>query len=153
MRFSLSKESVGYHQVKSYCEVQNLLPLLISTTIPETSMNYLETCACSTYMPIKISSYKKLLTTRYSSNQPSNSFQNCLLALSSRPTWEAYALITLKTISPMTSLTKIILSPYLFIPTTLFWMPLSIKTPTPFLFATVPVYQSLKHVLSTSFAF
>ena len=26
-------------------------------------MNCLETCACSTYMPIKISSYKKLLTT------------------------------------------------------------------------------------------
>ena len=31
-------------------------------------MNCLETCACSTYMPIKIS-YKKLLTTRYISNQ------------------------------------------------------------------------------------
>ena len=68
MRFSLSKESVGYHQVKSYREVQNFLPLLIPTTIPKTSMNRLETCACSTYMPIKIS-YKKFLTTRYSSNE------------------------------------------------------------------------------------
>ena len=48
MRFSLSKESVGYHQVKSYREVQNFLPLLIPTTIPKTSMNCLE----STYMPI-----------------------------------------------------------------------------------------------------
>ena len=69
MRFSLSKESVGYHQVKSYHEVQNFLPLMIPTTIPKISMNYLETYACSTYIPIKISSYKKLLTTRYSSNQ------------------------------------------------------------------------------------
>jgi len=69
MRFSLSKENVGYHQVKSYHEVQNFLPLLIPTTIPKTSMNCLETYACSTYMPIKIFYYKILLTTRYSSNQ------------------------------------------------------------------------------------
>ena len=53
----------------------------------------------------------------------------------------------------MTSLTKIILSPCLLTPTTPFLRLLSIKTPTPFLFATVPVYQSLKPVLSTSFAF
>ena len=119
MRFSLSKESVGYHQVKSYREVQNFLPLLIPTTIPKTFMNCLETCACSTYVPIKIS-YKSSSLLGTALIRPSKSSQNYLLAFSSRPTWRAYALITFKTISPTTSLTKIILSPCLLTPTTLF---------------------------------
>ena len=76
MRFSLSKENVGYHQVKSYHEVQNFLPLLIPTTIPKTSMNCLETCACSTYMPIRspIKSFSLLGTALI---RPSKSSQNC----------------------------------------------------------------------------
>ena len=52
----------------------------------------------------------------------------------------------------MTSLTKMILSPCLLTSTTPSLRLLSIKTP-PFLFEVVPVYQSLKPVLSTSFAF
>ena len=65
----------------------------------------------------------------------------------------AFALITFKTISLMTSLTKMILSPCLLTSTTPSLRLLSIKTPTLFLFEVVPVYQSLKPVLSTSFAF
>ena len=52
----------------------------------------------------------------------------------------------------MTSLTKMILSPYLLASTTPSLRLLSIKTP-PFLFEVIPVYQSLKLILYTSFAF
>uniref|UniRef100_K3YKE0 Uncharacterized protein n=1 Tax=Setaria italica TaxID=4555 RepID=K3YKE0_SETIT len=83
----------------------------------------------------------------------SKSSQKSLLALSLWPTWGAYTLITFRTISPTTSLTRIILSSCLLTSTTPSLRLLSIKTPTPFQFAAVPMYQSLKPVFSTSFAF
>ena len=53
----------------------------------------------------------------------------------------------------MISLTKMILSPCLLTSTTPSLRLLSIKTHTPFLFEVIPMYQSLKPVLSTSFSF
>jgi hypothetical protein len=51
---------------KSYRKVQDFLSLLISTTIPKTCMNRLESYTC-TYVSIEIF-YEKLLTSRHSSD-------------------------------------------------------------------------------------
>src|SRR5664279_2160311 len=95
-------------------------------------------------------SFSPIGTLLTKSSRPS---QNSLLVLSLWPTCGAYALITLRTKSLTTSLTRMIRSPCLLTSNTPSLRLLLIKMPTPFLFEVVPVYHSLKPVSSTSFAF
>jgi hypothetical protein len=61
MRFPLPKEGVRYQQVIGQREVQNILPLLIPTTIPEPPVHPLETYISRTNMAVEVSSYKDFL--------------------------------------------------------------------------------------------
>jgi hypothetical protein len=110
-------------------------------------MNRLETCTC-TYMLIEVS-YDKLLISLIGTTltMPSKSSPKSLSALIVTYLG-SYALIMFKTKLPTTSLTKIILSPY--IHHTVFETLIN-QTLTLFLFAVVPVYKSLKLVLLPSF--
>jgi hypothetical protein len=68
MGFSLPKEGVRYQQVIGQREVQNILPLLIPTTIPEPLVHPLKTYISRTHMAIEVSSYEEFLADRHETN-------------------------------------------------------------------------------------
>jgi hypothetical protein len=68
MRFPLPKEGVRYQQVIGQHEVQNILPLLIPTTIPEPPVHPLETYISRTNIAVEVSSYKEFLADRHGTN-------------------------------------------------------------------------------------
>jgi hypothetical protein len=68
MRFPLPKEGVRYQPVIGQREVQNILPLLIPTTIPEPPVHLLEIYISRTNMAVEVSSYKEFLADRRGTN-------------------------------------------------------------------------------------
>ena len=87
MGFPLPKKGICYQQVIGQREAQDILPLLIPTTIPKASVYPLEPYISRTHMDIKVPSYEEFLTDRYSTNHAIQILPNCLLVLSLRPTW------------------------------------------------------------------
>jgi hypothetical protein len=70
MRFPLPKKGVRYQQVIGLREVQNILPLLIPTTIPKPPVHLLETYISHTNMAVEVSSYNEFLAERHDTNHP-----------------------------------------------------------------------------------
>jgi hypothetical protein len=68
MGFPLPKEGVRYQQVIGQHEVQNILPLLIPTNIPEPPVHPLETYISHTHMAVEVSSYEQFLADRRGTN-------------------------------------------------------------------------------------
>ena len=106
---------------------------MIPEAIAKAPMHPFKICVGCTRVAIEVS-YEELLTNRYSpiltmSSRPS---QNSLLVFSLWPTCGAYALITLRTKSSTTSLTRIIRSPRLLTSTTPYLRLLLIKMPRHF---------------------
>jgi hypothetical protein len=69
MRDSLSKEGIRYNEVVGQDKIQDILPFLVPTPVPEAPTYPIETYSSKTYMSIEVSSYKELLRDGHTTNQ------------------------------------------------------------------------------------
>ena len=77
--FILVKKSVGNCKLVGYTEIENAQPILVSHTIPTTSMNTLEPCRVFANMSMEITTKYSHLFFWYRCNYAKYSYIECIL--------------------------------------------------------------------------